>query len=59
MTMYYPTPIVTGPGAAYVSVMYGMTVVWTICSVGAVLLLDRSVFKSLEEAEVIKEHAEA
>jgi hypothetical protein len=59
MTMYYPTAIVTGPGAAYVAVMYASTVVWTIVSVVAVLLVDRGALKSLEEAEVSKEHAEA
>lgn len=59
MTMYYPTDIVTGPGAAYVAVMYAMTVIWTIFSVGAVLLVDRDALTALKDAEVSKEEAEA
>lgn len=56
MTMFYPTEIVTGPGAAYVAVMYATTVVWTIVSVTAVLLFDRGALRALEEAEVASEN---
>ncbi len=58
MTMYYPTDVVTGAGAAYVAVMYAMTVVWTLFSIGAVFLVDRSALKALKDAEVSEEHAE-
>jgi uncharacterized protein (TIRG00374 family) len=57
MTMYYPTDIVTGPGAAYVFVMYAETVVWSLIAAGVCLLSDRGALKALEEAEVSLEQA--
>lgn len=59
MTMYYPTDIVTGPGAAYVFVMYATTVVWSLISAGGLLLLYRGALQALEEAEVLEEHDDA
>ena len=57
MTMYYPTEIVTGPGAAYVFVMYATTVLWTLLSAGGFLLLDRGAFRALGDAEMAKTRA--
>ena len=53
MTMFYPTSIVTGPGAAYVFLMYASQVVFQLMAGGAGLLLDRGGLKKLEEAEAI------
>lgn len=52
MTMYYPTSVVTGPGAAYVFVLYAVTVVWTVVAGGASLLVDRDSLEAIEAAEV-------
>lgn len=47
MTMYFPTEIVTGPGAAYVFLLYGIQVAWTVLAAGFFLVGDRSAFKVL------------
>jgi uncharacterized protein (TIRG00374 family) len=41
MTMYFPTEIVTGPGSAYVFLLYGLQLVWTIGAAGVFLVGDR------------------
>lgn len=38
MTMYFPTAVVTGPGAAYVFALYAIQVVWTILAAGGCLV---------------------
>jgi hypothetical protein len=57
MTMFYPTSVVTGPGAAYVFLMYAAQVVFQLVAGGvAVLSLDlfgRGAFESLDEAESV------
>jgi hypothetical protein len=58
MTMYYPTEVVTGPGAAYVFVLYAVTVGWTLVAGGASFLVDRGALEAVEAAEVAKEHEE-
>jgi hypothetical protein len=58
MTMYYPTEVVTGPGAAYVFVLYAVTVVWTLAAGGVSLLVDRESLEAIESAEVAMEHDE-
>jgi hypothetical protein len=58
MTMYYPTEVVIGPGAAYVFVLYAVTVVWTLAAGGASLLVDRESLEAIEAAEVAMEHDE-
>jgi hypothetical protein len=55
MTMYYPTDVVTGPGAAYVFVLYAVQVVWTIAAGAASLLVDRGSLEAIEAAEVARE----
>lgn len=47
MTMYFPTSIVTGPGAAYVFLLYAIQVVWTIASAGYFLVGDRKALSTL------------
>src|SRR5262249_47584526 len=47
MTMYFPTHIVTGPGAAYVFLLYLIQLVWTVASAGFFLAIDRTSLKAL------------
>jgi hypothetical protein len=51
MTMYYPTSIVTGPGAAYVFLLYASQLVVTTLMGAIALGLERGGLKTLEEAE--------
>lgn len=55
MTMYFPTSIVVGPGAAYVFLLYAIQVVWTLLAAGGFLVggAGRSNLRQLEEAEGI------
>ena len=41
MTMYFPTEVVTGPGAAYVFLLYSVQLVWTVLAAAFFLFLDR------------------
>jgi len=50
MTMYFPTSVVTGPGAAYVFLMYVVQLVWTIASAAFFLFVDRSALTALAHA---------
>jgi uncharacterized protein (TIRG00374 family) len=58
MTMYFPTSVVTGGGAAYVFLLYALQLVWTLVSAGFFLAIDRSALKSLSNAPVLGEPAE-
>jgi hypothetical protein len=51
MTMYYPTDVVTGCGAAYVFLLYGIQVLWTILAAAGFLFVDRGTLHELEQAE--------
>ena len=51
MTMYYPTSVVVGAGAAYVFLIYASQVVFQLASGGVGLLTERGGLKALEEAE--------
>ena len=53
MTMYFPTAIVVGPGAACVFLMYASQVVFQLLAGGLGLLLERGGLRALEEAEGI------
>ena len=53
MTMYFPTAVVVGPGAAFVFLLYALQVVWTIFAAGLFLVGDRKNLRALEEAEGI------
>jgi uncharacterized protein (TIRG00374 family) len=54
MTMYFPTSVVTGPGAAYVFLLYALQVVWTLLAAGGFLVGgERANLRQLEEAEGI------
>ena len=53
MTMYFPTNVVTGPGAAYVFLLYAIQVVWTLAAGAMFLVGDRKNLTALEEAEGI------
>lgn len=51
MTMYYPRDVVTGAGAAYVFLVYGLQLLWTVGAAAVCLFVDRGAVKDLEEAE--------
>ncbi len=53
MTMYFPTEIVTGPGAAYVFVLYAVQLLWTIAGAGIFLVGDRGTRSALTATPVI------
>lgn len=53
MTMYFPTQVVTGAGAAYVFLLYAIQIIWTLCSAGFFLAVDRSALKALSKAPVL------
>ncbi len=58
MTMYYPTSIVLGPGAAYVFLLYASQVVTQLALGGGALLVEgRGGVRALEEAESLVEAA--
>ena len=59
MTMYYPLEVVTGPGAAYVSLLYGVQVACTVVLGAAGFLIERGSLKALEVAEESMEEDEA
>jgi hypothetical protein len=48
MTMYYPTHIVTGPGAAYVFIMYASQFLWTSLAGAACLPFQRDGVRTLK-----------
>jgi glycosyltransferase 2 family protein len=50
MTMYFPTHVVTGAGAAYAFLMYSIQLVWTVAGAGFFLLGDRNAMKALRES---------
>jgi hypothetical protein len=51
MTMYYPTSVVVGAGAAYVFLMYASQLVFQLVAAGLGLLVERGDLKALEQAE--------
>jgi len=53
MTMYFPTEVVTGAGAAYVFLLYAIQIIWTLASAGFFLAVDRSALKTLSKASVL------
>ncbi len=53
MTMYFPTSVVTGPGAAYVFLLYAIQVGWTVVAAIGCLATDKNAMRMLEEAESI------
>jgi hypothetical protein len=59
MTMYYPTEVVTGPGAAYVSLLYGIQVAFMVVAGAFGFLLDRGSLQAIEAAEASLEKEEA
>ena len=50
MTMYFPTSVVTGGGAAYVFLLYVMQLAWTIIAAGIFLVGDRKALSQLSHA---------
>jgi uncharacterized membrane protein YbhN (UPF0104 family) len=58
MTMYYPTEVVIGQGAAYVFLLYVIQASWQLLGAGLVLLSDRTARKALKKAEVDLEKKE-
>jgi len=59
MTMYFPTAIVTGPGAAYVFLLYMVQLVWTIGAAAFFLVGDRKALSSLAHAPGLGGDSEA
>jgi glycosyltransferase 2 family protein len=51
MTMFYPTAIVTGPGAAYVFLMYASQVVFQLAAGAACLMVERSGPRRIEAVD--------
>ena len=51
MTMFYPTRVVTGEGAAYVFLIYASQFLFTVTMGGVGLLLERGGLRELERAE--------
>jgi uncharacterized membrane protein YbhN (UPF0104 family) len=51
MTMFYPTHVVTGEGAAYVFLIYASQFLFTVTMGGVGLLLERGGLRELERAE--------
>jgi hypothetical protein len=51
MTMYYPTEVVTGQGAAYVFILYIAQFLWTGLAALACLVFQRGALRSLQRAE--------
>ncbi len=47
MTMYFPTHVVTGAGSAYVFLLYGIQLVWTIVGAAIFLVGDRKTLSDL------------
>src|SRR6185369_13455545 len=47
MTMYFPTQVVTTSGAAYVFLLYGTQLVWTVIGAGIFLIRDRKALSKL------------
>lgn len=50
MAMYFPTHVLTGPGAAYAFVLYAVQLVWTIIGAGIFLVGDRGALTALSHA---------
>jgi glycosyltransferase 2 family protein len=53
MTMYYPTNVVVGAGAAYVFLMYASQVLFQLVFGGLGMLAERGGLKALEQADAI------
>jgi len=53
MTMYFPTSVVTGAGAAYVFLLYAVQLVWTIGAAAFFLVVDRSALSALAHSPVL------
>jgi glycosyltransferase 2 family protein len=53
MTMYFPTHIVTGPGAAYVFILYATQLAWTLLSAGFFVVADRGAWSALSHTPVL------
>lgn len=51
MTMYFPTSVVTGPGAAFVFLMYATQVIFQLIMAGVGLGMERGALKALEGAD--------
>lgn len=51
MTMFYPTQVVIGEGAAYVFLMYASQFLFTLTMGGVGLLIERGGLRELEQAE--------
>jgi hypothetical protein len=51
MTMYYPTDVVVGAGAAYVFLMYASQVAFQLTTGGIALLTERGALKDLSGGE--------
>lgn len=54
MTMYYPTSVVTGPGAAFVFLLYAVQFLFTMITGGLGLLMERGSLAEIERAAQVQ-----
>jgi glycosyltransferase 2 family protein len=59
MTMYFPTHVVTGGGAAFVFLLYVIQLVWTILAAVGFLVADRTAFSKLSHTPGLTGDSEA
>ena len=53
MSMYFPTSVVTGGGAAYAFTLYAIQLVWTLLGAGVFLVGDRRAMRDLAASRVM------
>ena len=51
MAMYFSAEMITGPGSAYVFLLYALQMVWTFGAAAFFLVVDRNAMKQLRQAE--------
>jgi uncharacterized protein (TIRG00374 family) len=59
MTMYFPTEVVVGAGAAYVFILYASQVAFQLLAGGACLLFERGKLPAAEPEELVSQPADA
>ncbi len=51
MAMYFSAEMITGPGSAYVFLLYALQMLWTFGAAAFFLVIDRNALKQLRQAE--------
>lgn len=57
MTMYFPLHVVTGAGSAYVFLLYGIQLVWTVLAAAVFLVIDRNALTKLSQTPGLTDDA--